>query len=145
MLLVCNLLFSTAVLCNMLLLVLLSALLCNVLCTAMQCCCSLLCSAMLLLVVLSALLFSSVLFCILLCSSTLCYAVQQALLCNAVAGGAQCGVKRTRTEARHPASAYHHANNCPSHYLGHYYLCNLGKESINTGDTPEVRSNKRKK
>ena len=50
----------------------------------------------------------------LLCSLQYCtvlYSLQYcAFLCSLA--GVQCGVKRTRTEARHPAAAYHHANNC---------------------------------
>ena len=53
--------------------------------------------------------------CSALCSTaqycTVLYSLQYcAFLCSLA--GVQCGVKRTRTEARHPAAAYHHANNC---------------------------------
>ena len=44
-----------------------------------------------------------------LCFTTILYS-HCAFLCSLA--GVQCGVKRTRTEARHPAAAYHHANNC---------------------------------
>ena len=80
------------------------------------CCALLLFSAVLLLVATSQ--CSSVLLCfalLLLCYSAQCYSAVLLLVASA-----QCGVKRTRTEARHPASAYHHANNCC--FLSHYLL-----------------------
>ena len=63
-----------------------------------------------------ALILCSVLYCfaIPLSNPLQCYS-DVLLVCSAVlllVASAQCGVKRTRTEARHPAAAYHHANNC---------------------------------
>ena len=105
-----------------------SAVLC---CCSLQCSCwwlvfsALLCFALLLLIavqcwwlVLSALMCFALLLllsAILFCYSAQCYSAVLLLVASA-----QCGVKRTRTEARHPASAYHHANNCC--FLSHYLL-----------------------